>query len=288
MNTNSKQRVKETKSLRKRKAADSNNKSVKLRKGQESLDHMAILSDYAEGVMSVSEIAKAHKTSDENVGLIASRFWKQLTNVREARLLAEDAKSAKEHFATKSALSDLERTKDFNKDFKALLSDSSSALLTDEEAIYCWTYVHTGDTMDAIRQAGLDIGLFKENNKSTRFAYDRSMKLRAMYLNAKPNVVAYIKELRESRLIDADVGKARIQSELLEQLDQMKSSGEPNRLRTQILKTIELLGKTVGAFTERVEIHEVDPANALDKLIEMAQEAQVQELTEEKQDAITQ
>ena len=62
----------------------------------------------------------------------------------------------------------------------------------------------------------------------------------------------------------------------------MTSSGESHRFRAQILKTIELLGKTVGAFTERIEIHEVDPANALDQLIEMAQEATVQEITQEE------
>jgi len=255
-------------------------------------DHKGIVFDYADGTLSVSEIAKKYSTTDKNVGLIVNRHWKALTNMRESRaLLSQDPNLVNSKKSNGNGvavvLQELEKVKEFNTEFTGLLSDPDAALLSDAEAIYCWTYVHSGDTYDAIRTAGLDAGLYKDKEEIARFSYDRAMKLRAMYLNNKPNVVSYIKELRETRLIDADVGKARLQSELLEQLDQMKSSGNSNKFRSQILKTIELLGKTVGAFTERIEIHEVDPANALDQLIEMAQEASVREITQEEPSVTT-
>lgn len=253
-------------------------------KDPSSLDHMAIVSDYTEGTLSVKEIARAHGTTDKNVGLIVNRHWKSLCNMRESRALTSlDPNLVNSRRSSNNSalivLKELEKAKEFNDSFISELSDSEGHLLSDSESIYCWTYVHTGDSFEAIRTSGLDVGLYKEKSEVGRFSYDRALKLRSMYLHSKPNVVSYIKELRESRLIDADVGKARLQSELLEQLEQMKASGEANRLRTQILRTIELLGKTIGAFTERIEVSEVDPSNSLDKLIEMAQEAQVLEIS---------
>jgi hypothetical protein len=43
--------------------------------------------------------------------------------------------------------------------------------------------------------------------------------------------------------------------------------------RSNLLRAIELLGKTVGAFVDKVEIQEVKAADALDQLIEMAKSA---------------
>jgi len=37
-----------------------------------------------------------------------------------------------------------------------------------------------------------------------------------------------------------------------------------------LLKAIDLLGKSIGAFVERIEVHEVDADAALDTLIEMS------------------
>jgi hypothetical protein len=124
----------------------------------------------------------------------------------------------------------------------------------------------------------LDVGLYKERKKQHRFGYSQSLILRSHYLNSKENVATYIKEIREKRFIDSDIGKARVQSELLDQLQYMKASGDP-RYKKDILRCIELLGKTVGAFTERIELTQVDPSSALDKLIEMAQEAEVRSIT---------
>jgi hypothetical protein len=250
------------------------------RASDENLDHMAIVSDYIEGTMSVSKIAAKHSTTMDNVSLIAKRTWKSLTNMRESQLLTADAANAGEHFETKVALKELHSTELVNQEFRDKLSDPESNLLTDEEATYAWIYVHTGDIKEALEGSLLNIGLYKEKDRAQRFSYERALQLRGYYLNAKVNVSNYITELREKRLIDADVGKARIQSELIEQIEQMKTSGQAHKNRMASLRAIELLGKTVGAFVERVEITEVNPNDALDRLIELASEADITEVTQ--------
>lgn len=245
-----------------------------LRKNKDNLDHMAIVKDYADGELSVSEIAQKHHTTSNNVGLIASRFWKSLTNMRESRLLEESTKDGQAGFDAKHALKELHGSTQINQEFLDLLSDPSANLLSDPEAVYAWTYVHSGDLRLSLKTSGLDIGLAREKKKDSRFSYDHACMLRGQYLNCKANIAGYIKELRETRLIDADVGKARIQSELIEQIEQLKSTGD-TRNRASILRAIELLGKTVGAFVDRVEVKEVNASDALDRLIEMAQEAEV-------------
>ena len=270
-----------TKSTRVRKGTGTPSGTVLLRKSDSNVDRMAVVEAYTQGELTVHEIAEKFNTSDNNVGLIVQRHWKSLTNMRESRMLIANVESAQEHFDTKHAMAQLHSTDLINEEFLALLSDPESELLSDEEATYAWCYVHTGDGGESVRTAGLDIGLIRDKALDSRFSYDKALDIRKMYLNAKPNVGRYVTQLREERLIDADVGKSRIQSELITQIDQMKASGQANKNRMAMLRSIELLGKTVGAFVERVEITEVNPSDALDELIEMAKQAEVTPVTKD-------
>jgi len=244
---------------------------------------MGIVRAYILGEQTVSAIAKEYGTSDHNVTLIVQRHWEALTNMRETRMLTV-ATGPKVHSKdVERALHKLQNTELVNEEFMRMLSDDHVALLSDAESTYCWIYVHTGNALEAMKESNLDVGLNKDKKRETRLSFDRAVILRSMYLNEKPNVAAYIKELREKRFVDTDVSKVRLQSELLDQLEYMKSSGDP-RQRRDILRTIELLGKTIGAFTDRIEISEVNPSNALDHLIEMAQEASVKELSSTRGD----
>lgn len=261
-------------------------KATLVRKGEASLDHMAIVSDYQEGNLTVSEIATLHGTTENNVGLIANRFWKGLTNMKESRaLMAITSDKPETHFSAKHSMKQLNGTELINQGFLSLLSDDATALLTDEESTYCWIYAHTGDSFEALTGSGLDVGLHTESGEKGRFSYDRACVLRGLYLNAKPNVAEYVQQLREVRLQNANVGKAQVQSELIDQLEQMKASGQTNKHRMAMIRTIELLGKTVGAFVERVEVTEINANDALDELIHMAKSATdtyAQEPTDEK------
>lgn len=205
-------------------------KVTKLRRNLDNLEgNLNIVSDYADGKLSVREIAQKYQTSESNVGLTTKKFWKKLTNMRESRVLKSPTPEFKD---TKLALHELQNTDLINKKFIMLLSEPDSALLSDAETTYAWVYVHTGDIIEALKTSGLDVGLFKEKGRDTRFSFDRSLIIRGHYLNSKVNVAEYIKTLREQRLIDANVGKARIQSELVEQLEYMKASGDTESART--------------------------------------------------------
>jgi hypothetical protein len=59
--------------------------------------------------------------------------------------------------------------------------------------------------------------------------------------------------------------------ELVGQIEQLKEvvSYEP-RQRTNLLKAIELLGRTIGAFVDRLEVEEVDAKSGLQILMERA------------------
>ena len=159
--------------------------------------HLAIVSDYTKGELTVSEIAKQYNTSTDNVGLIVSRHWKALCNMRESRALTTaDPNLVNSKRASGSSsyvvLRELERAPALNDEFLSLLSEPEDALLSDAEAMYSWIVVHSGDANDALITSGLDVGLYKDASKNHRFSYDKAIKLRQIYMNNKPNVVSYI------------------------------------------------------------------------------------------------
>lgn len=235
----------------------------------------SIAKEYAEGTLTVTQLAEKYNTSPDNIGLIATRCWKNLTNMKETRALVSFGSASSQH-----SLKVLHNTNLINQQFLDLLSPSGTeATLTDAESIYAWIYVHTGENQLALEQSGLHVGLLYSKNDPNKSNpnFEKACSLRGMYLRSLPNVASYIKELRERRFVDQDISKARVQSELIDQLAQLKESGDP-RNKTHILKTIELLGKTIGAFVERVEVTEVDPSKALDHLIDMAKTGAVREL----------
>lgn len=251
--------------------------------------HWAIAQLYAKAELPVSAIAEQFATTEENVNLIVTRCWKTLTNIKETRALLgaipgkDPSSTGFGSSSSRASLAMLHNSKLINQSFLDLLSHTGEERsLTDAESIYTWIYVHTGENDIAIQEAGLDVGLHREKSDDTaKFNYDKAVAFRGLYLRSRPNIASYIKELRERRFVDQDISKSRIQSELLDQLQQMKDSGD-SKNRTAMLKTIELLGKTIGAFVERVELSEVNPSKALDELIDMAKRGAVKELTSPK------
>ena len=167
----------------------------------------------------------------------------------------------------------LKATEVINEEFLSLLSPDDSPTLTEEEALFSWIYVHKGDSIEALETAGLHIGLFPDRPAT----YKRGLLTRSIFLQNKANIAQYIKELREKKYYTEDVTKQYVQELLLEQIAQMQLKGD-KRDAVNLRQTIELLGKTIGAFTEKIEVHEVDPSRSLDLLISMAKEASVKEL----------
>ena len=104
----------------------------------------------------------------------------------------------------------------------------------------------------------------------------------------KSNVSKYITELREKKIENVIVSKGLVQSELVDQVTQLKeitsNDGTTIQQRSQLLKAIELLGKSVGAFSENIKVETVDPGQALDKLIDMAKIESVYSIEELEED----
>lgn len=217
----------------------------------------------------ISKIAeKYHYTTGEITSIIDDHIM-NLANTRSAQVL-ESSRETKIY----PVLEKLKKIEVLNEPFLAKLSPNESLTLTEEEALFAWIYVHKGDSKEAVEMSTLDEGLLKEQ----AVTYRRGIFSRALYLQNKPNVAQYIKELREAKYFQEDITKQYIQRELLEQIDYVKQRND-KRDAVHLRQLIELLGKTIGAFTERVEIQEVNPSKSLDLLIEMAKEASVKELS---------
>jgi len=69
------------------------------------------------------------------------------------------------------------------------------------------------------------------------------------------------------------VEKPVIQHELIHQVEELKEvvKHEP-RQRSNLLKAIEMLGRTIGSFTDRVEVEETDAKSGLDILMDKIKE----------------
>lgn len=221
-----------------------------------------VLDRYIKGESSEA-IGKDYGYNSKEINRMLEELQEKFSNTRAANALKLEGSSY-----TLPILDKLKNLELLNEDFLNKLSDNLSPTLSEEEALFCWLYVHKGDSFGAIEESTLDVGLFKNQPTS----YKRGILSRAAYLQAKPNVAAYIKELRERKYYTNDVDKGYVQELILEQIEQTKLRGD-RRDSVNLRQLIELLGKTIGAFTEKIEVHEVDPSKSLDLLIEMAKDS---------------
>jgi hypothetical protein len=147
--------------------------------------------------------------------------------------------------------------------------------LTPAEQLYCYLWVSTGSNDTALKESGFEECL--DTKAATR------KQMLGMYLREKKNLKHYISLLMDSKLDEIRASKELVQHEILEQIQQCKEAlargGLRNNERGNLLKAIELLGKTVGAFEEKIRVTEVSAADALDNLIEMTK-ASIKELPE--------
>lgn len=226
-----------------------------------------ILDDYLKGVP-IKELVGKYNYSDKHIRDMIENHHQQLVNARSANALAVTQKDG-----YNPVLEKLKKIEVLNQEFFDKLSPEDSPTLSEEEALFAWMYVHRGDSREAVEMSTLDVGLFKDQPVT----YKRGIFSRAVYLQHKPNVASYIKELRNTKYRQDDVNKTYVQELLLEEIQQIKEKGDKKDSKT-LSRLIELLGKTIGAFTERVEVMEVDPSKSLDLLIDMAKEANIKEL----------
>lgn len=163
----------------------------------------------------------------------------------------------------------LNKTETMNDKFLALVPDNAQA--------YAFYYAMSGSNEYALKESGLDVGLPKSLTTRTR---RYALTCRGKYLRKIPEVRKYIEAIQEERLRDANVQKPKVQTELLLQIEEMKElAGEDPRYRGHLLKAIELLGKTIGAFEDRVKVEEASTKSGLELLMAKAK-GEVEEVYE--------
>jgi len=153
--------------------------------------------------------------------------------------------------------------KDINKLFLEKLSDPDDDLLTTQEVNFCYLMVHEGDELKALVDSGLDEGLSK-SNKGCR----RALRLRCLMLKGKKNIIRYISGLQVDYAKELNLNKEAIQTEIITQLNQLKEQNNPKNAPT-IAKLTDQLGRTVGAFTDKIEISEVSFDDAMNEMLNM-------------------
>jgi len=236
-----------------------------------------IIDDYIYTNLTNKEISEKYGTSEKNVGLIIARHYKALANVRETKLLLHTQVGNSRFVMSKNEVLD---TNKINEEFLSLLSEPDSLVLTDNELIFCELYNDDGDEIRAIEESKLNAGLKKTKDIRDREEYVHAVQLRSFYLRRKANVGAYLLQIKQDRIKSITDGKQFVQTELLAVIERLKTSGSINSLSTY-LKAVESLGRTFGAFEDKVTVENLSGDSALDKILMRATQAKAQLIEQE-------
>lgn len=231
-----------------------------------------IIDDYIYSTLTNPQIAEKYGTSAKNVGLIISRHFKALANVRETKaLISEQDRDVGEKFQQRYENSVLNTDK-INEEFLQLLSEPDSITLTDNEMVFCELINDNGDEIRALEESGLSAGLKKTESLKDREQYSHALTLRSFYLRRKPNVAKYLLTIQQDRIKAITDGKSFIQTELLAVIERLKAAGTPQSLTTY-LKAVDSLARTYGAFEDKMVVESVDGDSALEKILMKAKRA---------------
>jgi len=219
-------------------------------------DKYQILRDYIEST-SITEIAEKYKVPRKTIESFISKFYKEFTASKELHSLIETT-----NLGTRNRLQSNYRKPSY-------ICDEMLKKIEDEEAdlVYAYSYYLTKDNVQALKESGLyNIGKVVNAAKTNENIH----KLKGQYLRSLSTVKTELKRLTKESLVDSNVSPEFIQSSLLEQLEQLNSYEYlGNKERQLLLRTLELLGKTVSAYSDKLTVETINPSDALDQLIEM-------------------
>lgn len=235
------------------------NAKAKRRRGISSLtkeERYDILKGYSEG-LDVKAMATEYQLCDNKLSAFIQRQLKDMLVVRETNeLMQQPAKGKPVGAAIQGSIS-------------KCLTPAFLQKVDEEADIYAYYFVQTNDNVFALKTSGLDVGIPK-SMKATQKQYVYN--IRGQYIRAIPAVRDFIRAEQDKLMLDKNINKVYVQRELVEQIEQLKYlSVEDPRQRSNLLKSIEMLGKTVSAFTERIELGDADAKTGLDILMERIQ-----------------
>lgn len=228
-----------------------------------------IIDDYIYSGLSNSAIADKYGTTQQNVELIISRHYKAIVNVRETKSLMGEI------VTTSNWQYEILDPSSVNDRFKEMLSPPDSLVLTDPEMIFCELYNYHGDDIKAIEGSKMNIGLRKSREDRDREEYNQSCILRAFFLKRKPNVASYLTKIQRDKLEAIKDGKGFVQAELLSVIEKVRNSHDDRSIATH-LKALSELGRTLGAFEEKITIENISGDSAIEKILQRAREAKAE------------
>ena len=223
-------------------------KKLRALKDLSDSERYQIIQEYKSNT-SVHKIAIKFHLPDKTVQNFINKEYKEFVTSKETHHL----------YSGHELYDNLTRPKDVNEEFLEIVEEGGGLS-------YAWFYAMTNDNSLALEQSKLDTGLLKTGAIATN-----AKRLRGLYLRSVPEVRKEIERIRMDLLRDNPVTKDLLQSELITQIQEMKElvTDEP-RQRGTLLKAIEMLGKSIGAFSESIKVEHVNADEALDTLIEMS------------------
>jgi hypothetical protein len=236
-------------------------------KGDESI-RLKIVQSYTNG-HPIEEISNDTGWSEASIRREINQFFRSFKDVLETEslLLSQKVDASSTSAKTKASIALYRNQKKIDKNintkFLDKLSSDNDTVLTEEERLFCYLLVHEGDEVKALQDSGLAEGLAKSGT-----GYKRAMKLRCLMLKGKRNLIKYMNDLQINYAKDLNISKGMIQTELIQQLRQLKEQNNPRNAPT-IAKLTEQLGRTVGAFTEKIVIEEVSFDDSMNHMLEM-------------------
>jgi hypothetical protein len=224
------------------------------------------------------ELSDEHGVTQDTLRNGIKLFRERLNTQYELTYMANAEKTALSTEVIEKAL----ETNFVSKVLRDMLSADEEETLSTHELMYCVLYVNTGSNQIALKESQLDKCLTEPTDIRKQYL--------GMHLRNKPNIKKYIQLLQEEQLEELSVSKNQLQADYAILIRQLKERVALEGKSTDIqnmLTAMRDLGKTMGAFVEKVQVTEISAADALDTLLDMA-EANVRELPPgEAQGAIT-
>jgi hypothetical protein len=235
-------------------------KTVKIRKASSTPKSFSTLTDaqkykvlnrYKLGE-TIGDIAKSLKVDLDTTKDFIAKEITGLTTVREINKLTEEARGLPMTPINPSTLMNTKFLEDVD----------------DKKEVYAYYYAMTGSNEHALKESKLDLYLPRSITVKTK---RYTLGVRGKFIRDLPGIQSYINDIRDMRVKDLRLDKPFIQSELVEQLEQLKElAGDDPKYRGHLLKTIELLGRTMAAFSDTLVLEEANPKTGLEILMARA------------------
>lgn len=232
---------------------------------------MEVILQYSNG-KSIEDIAELLGWEEDSIRVVITRHFHNLKMIIETEALvkAQGADGGANQIRSSKRVKTFKNQKkideNISEDFLERLSDPDDRVLSNEEVMFCYLCVHEGDAKKALIDSDLAEGLTKSAS-----GYNRACKLRILMLKGKKNIIKYINSLQIDYAKEININKEVIQTTIIQQLEQLKEQNDPRNSAT-IAKLTEQLGRTVGAFSDKIVIEEVSFDDAMDRMLDMRKE----------------